>query len=276
MNNKPHASSNTVLYISHGGGPLPLLGDESHKELVDCLKNISSTLAKPSAILLVSAHWECDKLTITSGTTPSLIYDYYGFPANSYEIEYPAPGDPALAHKIFTLLRDYGIDANLDDQRGFDHGLFVPLKIMYPEANIPCIQLSLVNSLNPVEHIRIGEALTGLKDENILVIGSGFSFHNLKAIFSHSTSEIDILNESFEQWLVDTCSNELIDEHVRERMLIDWESAPGARYCHPREEHLLPLHVCYGLAKSPAREVFTLEVMNKKASTYLWQDIKVQ
>ena len=270
MLNKSKVSSSSVLYISHGGGPLPLLGDEAHQELIDCLKNVSTLLAKPSAVVVISAHWEEDKPTITSGVAPSLIYDYYGFPEESYEIEYPAPGEPALAHRIFDLLGRHGIGAELTDQRGFDHGVFVPLKIMYPDANIPCIQLSLVNSLRPLEHIRIGKALSGLSEDHVLVIGSGFSFHNLRAFFAPSTHETQALNESFEEWLLDTCANHQVSEEERERKLVNWERAPAARYCHPREEHLLPLHVCYGVAKSPAKHVFPFEVMGKKASAYLW------
>jgi aromatic ring-opening dioxygenase catalytic subunit (LigB family) len=270
MSNKPNTSSGSVLYIPHGGGPLPLLGDESQKELVDFLENVSTNLGTPSAIIVVSAHWEEDKPTITSGAAPSLIYDYYGFPAESYKIEYPAPGNPLLSHKIFDLLGSHGIEADLTDQRGFDHGLFVPLKIMYPDASIPCVQLSLVNSLSPIEHIQIGKALSGLMEDSLLVIGSGFSFHNLKAFFAPSTSEVQSMNESFEQWLINTCSNRQISENERERKLVNWESAPAARYCHPREEHLLPLHVCYGVVRSQAKQVFTFEVMRKKASAYLW------
>jgi aromatic ring-opening dioxygenase catalytic subunit (LigB family) len=270
MSNKSNTSLSSVLYLSHGGGPLPLLGDESHKELVVCLKNVSDSLRSPSAIIVVSAHWEEDKPTITSGTAPSLIYDYYGFPEESYKIEYPAPGETLLSHKIFNLLRSHGIDANLSDQRGFDHGLFVPLKIMYPDASIPCVQLSLVNNLNPIDHIQIGKALAGIMEDNVLVIGSGFSFHNLKAFFAPPTRETQSMNLTFEKWLIDTCSNRQLSENEREHRLINWESAPAARYCHPREEHLLPLHVCYGVVRMPAKRVFTFEVLGKKASAYLW------
>lgn len=262
--------SSSAVYISHGGGPLPLLGDKAHQELVENLKFIAPLLAKPSAIIVISAHWEADKPTITSGARPSVIYDYYGFPEAAYEIEYPAPGDPALAEKIFQRLNDNGIEAALDEQRGFDHGLFVPLKIMYPEADIPCVQISLVNRLNPAEHIRLGEALAGLADDNVLIIGSGFSFHNLKAFFAPATVETELMNESFENWLIETCGSEELDEVERARRLVNWEDAPAARYCHPREEHLLPLHVCYGVAKRAAKQVFTFEVMGKKASAYLW------
>ncbi len=182
MNKIEELHTPTVLYLSHGGGPLPLLGDEGHKEMGVSLKNITSMIAKPSVILVISAHWEERIPTITVGAKPSLIYDYYGFPEQSYEIQYPAPGEPLLARTVFSLLRGKGIEAVLDDQRGFDHGLFVPLKIMYPEADIPCIQLSLVNSLNPIEHIKIGEALSELNQEGLLVIGSGLSFHNIQLV----------------------------------------------------------------------------------------------
>jgi 4,5-DOPA dioxygenase extradiol len=265
-----NVSRGAVLYLSHGGGPLPLLGDEAHKEMIALLKKVTPVLGNPSAILVISAHWEEDKPTITSGASPSLIYDYYGFPEESYAIEYPAPGAPMLAGKIFDLLKSHGIDASLTDQRGFDHGLFVPLKIMYPDANIPCVQLSLVKSLRPDEHIRIGKALVGLLEENVLVIGSGFSFHNLRAFFAPPTKETQAMNEAFEQWLIDTCSSRQLSESEREHRLINWESAPAARYCHPREDHLLPLHVCYGIAGSAARQVFRFEIMGKKASAYLW------
>ena len=270
MSSMTRTFSGAVLYASHGGGPLPLLGDAAHKELVDTLKHVAAILPKPSAILVISAHWEEGKPTITGGANPSLIYDYYGFPEEAYEITYPAPGEPPLAHRIFNLLKNDGIEAVLDEQRGFDHGVFVPLKIMYPEANIPCVQLSLVNGLSPIEHIRIGKALAGLADDTILILGSGFSFHNLRAFLSPSTSQVLAMNESFEQWLIETCSSHAFSENERERRLVNWTSAPAARFCHPREEHLLPLHICYGLAQSPAKQVFRSRVLGIKASAYLW------
>lgn len=249
---------------------MPLLGDPAHQELLDSLQQLAVMLEKPSAIIVISAHWEAGRPTLTAGARPELIYDYYGFPEESYEIEYPAPGQPQLAHKIADLLNNNGMDAVLDAQRGFDHGLFVPLKIMYPHADIPCIQLSLVSSLDPGEHIRIGETLADLQEDNLLVLGSGFSFHNLRAFFTPSSDESRSLNTSFEQWLIETCTSHNLDENERRRRLLDWESAPGARYCHPREEHLLPLHVCYGAAGRPAGKVLAFEVMGKRASAYLW------
>jgi aromatic ring-opening dioxygenase catalytic subunit (LigB family) len=219
---------------------------------------------------VVSAHWEEDMPTVTSGASPSLIYDYYGFPEESYDIKYPCPGEPLLASQIHSLLVKAGVASRLDDRRGFDHGLFVPLKIMYPDADIPCVQLSLVNNLDPAEHIRIGQCLQDLDYENVHVIGSGFSFHNMKAFFAPERSESKAMNESFERWLLETCCSPDIDAEKRAQRLIQWEQAPAARFCHPREEHLLPLHVCYGTAHSRCSESFELSILNMKSSMYLW------
>lgn len=250
---------------------MPLLGDESHKEMVDCLKAIAADIKKPLAILVISAHWEESIPTITFGSSPSLIYDYYGFPKESYDIKYPCLGEPILAKRIYKEFENAGINANLDAERGFDHGVFVPLKIMYPDADIPCVQLSLVSSLDPSVHLKIGQALQNLDYENLLIIGSGFSFHNIKAFFSPETSESKALNESFDNWLLETCADTNIDEEERTTRFIDWVQAPGARFCHPREEHLLPLHVCYGVASKSCSAPFSLQILNKKSSMYLWQ-----
>jgi 4,5-DOPA dioxygenase extradiol len=259
-----------VLFLSHGGGPMPLLGDKSHQEMIACLQKIAATIRKPSAIIVISAHWEETVPTITSGANPSLIYDYSGFPKESYQIQYPCKGEPLLAQYIFTQLENAGITAKLDAQRGFDHGLFVPLKIMFPEADIPCVQLSLVNSLDPAEHIRIGKALQGLEYENVFIIGSGFSFHNMRAFFSPNSIEIQEKNTAFESWLIDTCANPNIDETERAQRLSHWKAAPAARFCHPREEHLLPLHVCYGVAQRACSQYFEVNILNKKSSMYFW------
>ena len=159
-----------VLYIPHGGGPLPLLGDAGHQKLVSFLEGVVSTLTKPSAILVISAHWEEDKVTIASGATPSLIYDYYGFPDAAYQVNYPLKGDPQFAEKVYRLLQESGIDALLNNVRGFDHGVFVPLKIMFPDASIPCVQLSLSSNLDSEWHIQIGEALSTLRKDNVLIL----------------------------------------------------------------------------------------------------------
>ena len=259
-----------TLFLSHGGGPLPILGDDSHKEMVLCLKDIAERITKPSAIILISAHWEEELPTITYAEQPPLIYDYYGFPEESYSIQYPCKGETKLAEQVYHSLDASDIDARLESERGFDHGLFIPLKIMYPDANIPCVQLSLVNHLNAEMHIKIGQALKTLDYENLLVIGSGFSFHNMKAFFEEDNAESISNNEAFEAWLIETCSSKEITEQERSERLINWETAPAARYCHPREEHLLPLHVCYGLTSKACNEVFQLKILNKQSSMYLW------
>ncbi|MBM7456643.1 aromatic ring-opening dioxygenase catalytic subunit (LigB family) [Oceanisphaera litoralis] len=260
-----------VLYISHGGGPMPLLGDPDHSELVSTLTELAGTLRKPSAILVISAHWEESVPTITSGAKPPLIYDYYGFPPESYEITYPCPGEPALARQIQQALEQAGLPARLDAQRGFDHGHFVPLKLMYPQADIPCVQLSLVNNMDAETHLAIGRALQTLKHDRLLVIGSGFSFHNMRAFFGPNTPDIQAGNQAFEDWLEQTCSSTEISETERGRRLAQWEQAPHARFCHPREEHLLPLHVCYGLAEQPCDTHISATVLRKKAGFFYWR-----
>ena len=263
----PDKSLAPVLFIPHGGGPLPLLNEPGHASLVEFLKQASKNFKTPEAILLISAHWEAKNPTITAAASPELIYDYYGFPPESYEIQYPAPGAPALASKIHALLQTADMNPVLDETRGFDHGLFVPLKLMYPQATIPCVQLSLLNSLDPVQHIAMGKALSALRAENILIVGSGFSFHNLRAMMSGSIDESK--NQAFEQWLKDTCTGEMV-ETDRAGSLQNWKSAPGAIYCHPREEHLLPLHVCYGVAQSAGRQIYSDSIFGVLASAYLW------
>lgn len=260
-----------ALFLSHGGGPLPLLGDKTHLEMVSRLKDIAATIERPATIIVVSAHWEESLPTVTSGSNPALIYDYRGFPEESYEIENPCPGEPQLARSIAEQLEKAGIAATLDGSRGFDHGLFVPLKIMYPKADIPCVQLSLIKGLDPAEHIGLGYALRDLGDKSLLLIGSGFSFHNMKAFFTPETDDSKAMNESFERWLLQTCSDQELTEQERSQRLIDWESAPFARYCHPREEHLLPLHVCYGFSGAACSTSYELQIINKKWSMYLWE-----
>jgi aromatic ring-opening dioxygenase catalytic subunit (LigB family) len=165
-----------VLYLPHGGGPLPLLADKKHQRLVTFLKGVSKTFQQPAAILVISAHWEATTASITSSYQPNLVYDYYGFPPSAYTISYPALGHPELAKHIVGLVENAGITINLAPQQGFDHGVFVPLKIMYPQAQIPCLQLSLLNSFDPAAHIALGKSIAALRKENILIVGSGMSF----------------------------------------------------------------------------------------------------
>jgi 4,5-DOPA dioxygenase extradiol len=198
-----------------------------------------------------------------------MFYDYYGFPDEAYEITYPAPGSPELAEKIKGTLEENNIPARIDPQRGFDHGLFIPLKLMYPQADIPSLQLSLLRGLNPGAHIALGKALQKLMKENILVIGSGFSFHNMGAFHWGGPGRPDPANDAFQNWLIETCTGP-ISQAEREQRLIEWEKAPAARYCHPREEHLLPVHVCQGMAGKPAKLIFDDKILGKRSVAFLW------
>jgi 4,5-DOPA dioxygenase extradiol len=261
-----------VLYIPHGGGPMPLMDDPAHRDLVVFLKAVPARLGTPAAILVVSAHWETELPTVTGAPRPKLIYDYYGFPEETYRIRYPAPGDPQLANRLHGMLRSAGLEGQVDAERGFDHGLFVPLGLMYPDARIPCVQLSLLGHLDPGAHIALGRALAAVREDNVLVLGSGFSFHNMRALLDPRVGdprEVD----AFHDWLIETCTSPELAPAERERRLIGWRDAPAARFCHPREEHLLPLHVCYGLAsgRTPAAQVvFDGPVMGRRAVALLW------
>lgn len=264
-------SKRNIVYISHGGGPMPLLGDPDHEAMVKTLKEIAAAMDKPRAILVISAHWEAHLPTVTSGKNPGIIYDYSGFPKEAYDIQYSAPGEPELASSVVSALKGNGIKAMKDQQRGFDHGLFVPLKIMYLDADIPSVQLSLVHSLDPDLHIQIGKALQSLEWDNLLVIGSGFSFHNMRAFFGSDSQGTRESNIAFDNWLTAVVSDKTLTENIREERLVDWESAPSARFCHPREEHLIPLHVCYGMATQPSEKTFRAEIMKKQSSMYYWR-----
>ncbi len=265
-------STPQILFLPHGGGPLPLLGDPAHREMVEHLARLSTELVRPSAILLISAHWEAPVATLTSAAQPPLIYDYSGFPAESYAITYPAPGHPPLAERLCDRLIQHGITARLDGERGFDHGLFVPLKLLYPAADIPCVQLSLLSSLDPAHHLQIGAALAELQEEKLLILGSGFSFHNMRAFFEQPTSPTtQRQNEAFEVWLKETLTDRNLTESARTQRLIHWSEAPSARFCHPREEHLLPLLICYGAAQRPCSQADALTVLGRKTSSYLWR-----
>jgi aromatic ring-opening dioxygenase catalytic subunit (LigB family) len=259
-----------VVYFSHGGGPLPILGDPSHQAMVEFMTRLPRQLSKPDGIVVVSAHWEERVATLLGAPNPPMLYDYYGFPKEAYDITYPALGHPVLARRIIGLLEKNGIPAGMDSQRGFDHGLFIPLKLMYPLADIPSIQLSLLRGLDPAAHVGLGRALRELLSENILVIGSGFSFHNMNEFFGPASGAPDPANDAFQDWLIETCAGPL-SQSEREGRLIEWEQAPSARYCHPREEHLLPLHVCVGMAGGPAKVVFDDQILGKRGVAFLWK-----
>lgn len=259
------------LYIPHGGGPLPLMGDPSHDEIVEYLRGTEATLGRPKAIVVVSAHWECPNPTVTSAPNPGLYFDYYGFPPETYELTYPAPGAPELAARLVELLNAGGFDAQLDAERDFDHGMFVPLMLMYPDASIPVVQLSLLGDLDPGRHIDLGAAIAPITDDDVLVLGSGLSFHNMQAFGpANPASGVDADNEAFDAWLQQICTDPAMDEATRRDQLVAWADGPAATYNHPREEHLLPLHVCYGVGGGPATRAFDGRVLEKHVAAYSW------
>jgi len=219
----------------------------------------------------VSAHWEETIISVTASSAPPLLYDYYGFPEEAYRIEYPAVGEPSFAEKVQAALTAEGVSSRADARRGLDHGVFVPLALMYPDADIPCVQISLMQGLDPGMHLRIGRALAALADEDILLLGSGFSFHNIREFFASSPGTPDPRNDEFQSWLAETCAAPDLTAVEREARLAGWEVAPHARYCHPREEHLMPLQVCSGFAGcEAASRAWEVEVMGKKAMAFLW------
>ncbi len=264
-------NSHSIVYLSHGGGPMPLLNEPSHLKMIDFMKALPSRIEEPEEILVISAHWEENVPTVISGKTPPLLYDYYGFPEETYNLSYGITGHPSLARDITDILDKADIKSASTSQRGFDHGVFIPLMMMFPQGGVPVTQLSLVNSLDPREHLELGKALRPLLDRNILIIGSGFSFHNMGAFRWDTTREADSSNDAFQDWLVDTCVDSYSPEESEKR-LNDWsKSGPHARYCHPREEHLLPLHICSALAGAKAELCFDDYILGKRATAFLWQ-----
>jgi len=236
-----------VVFIPHGGGPWPFVEMGFPKDDVDRLAGYLRSVrdvppAPPKALLVVSAHWEEPVPTVMTSDKPPMLYDYYGFPPESYEITWPAAGSPALASRVRALLDGAGLATGADDSRGFDHGTFVPLKLTYPDANVPAIQLSLKRGLDPAEHIAIGRALMPLRDEGIFIVASGMTFHNLRAFRDPRAGPV---SEAFDEWLRESMTREAGERNQR---LTQWSSAPAARAAHPREEHLLPLMVASGAA----------------------------
>lgn len=273
MSNTKTNSLMPVLFLPHGGGPMPLLGEANHRELTAFMKSVSADLPRPKAILVITAHWEENVATISSSPTPGMFYDYSGFPPETYQFKYPAAGNPVLAQAIADSLAAAGIAAQLDPRRDFDHGAFVPLMLMYPQADIPVVQVSLINSFSPAAHIALGQALAPLREQGVLIVGSGMSFHNMQAFFSGNPAAQG-KSELFDKWLTQTLTSAELSVSEQAARLVDWKSAPEARFCHPREEHLLPLHVCFGAgsAASPnAAKIFSGFLFNTKISAFLWE-----
>ncbi len=268
----PHSAVLTRMptwFIPHGGGPCFFMDwkpVDAWDRMADYLKNAHLSLPRqPQAIVLVSAHWLQPQVMVTSAAQPALIYDYYGFPPHTYELTYPAPGAPALAQRIVDLLQAAGIESGADAQRGFDHGMFIPLKLMFPEADIPVVQLSLHSSLDPVQHLQTGRALQSLRDEDVLIIGSGMSFHNMRA---YGNPQYAPISDEFDNWLTQAVQAE---SPLRDQLLAHWDQAPRARDCHPprAEEHLIPLMTVAGAAgDSVGRKVFSDRVMETTLSAF--------
>ena len=259
-----------TIYLPHGGGPCFFMdppADEPDRwvGMGRYLAGLPSTLPqRPDALLIVSGHWEVARPTVLAAPHPELLFDYYGFPPHTYQLTYPAPGAPELARTVRRLLADAGFESGEELQRGYDHGIFIPMKVAFPDADIPILQLSLESRLDPARHIAIGKALAPLRDQNVLIIGSGLSFHNLPAL---GDPRARAPAEAFDRWLTDT----LCDGPVaaREETLTNWLAAPGARICHPREEHLLPLMVAAGAgAGDPGRHAFSGTIWGKAVSAY--------
>jgi aromatic ring-opening dioxygenase catalytic subunit (LigB family) len=247
---KPAASAGgrmPAVFVPHGGGPWPFVDLGFDKDEMAALGGYLETLSSvphrpPRALLVISAHWEEPVPTVMTAARPPMLYDYYGFPPASYQITWPAPGDPSLAARVRSLLSAAGFKSADDPARGFDHGTFVPLKLAYPEAAVPTVQLSLRRGLDPQEHLAMGRALAPLRDEGVYIIGSGMTFHNLRAFGDPRARPA---SEDFDAWLRATAA---LPEAERNQGLAAWTQAPSARFVHPREEHLLPLMVIAGAA----------------------------
>ena len=221
---------------------------------------------RPRAILVISAHWETERPAVTTAERPALLFDYYGFPEHTYRLEYPAPGSPALASRVRALLAGAGIASDADGARGYDHGVFVPFLLMFPDADIPIVQLSLRADLDPQAHLAIGRALAPLRDEGVLIVGSGMSYHNLRRFWSTDAQDVDAAAQ-FDAFL--TAAVETRETDLREERLAAWERAPGARIAHPRSEHLLPLMVVAGAGAADAgRRTYSDRVFGKAVSGF--------
>ncbi len=245
----PTPSRLPVVYIPHGGGPWPFvdvgLGEpDALARLAAYIEGLPRLCAaRPRGLLVVSAHWEEPAFTVQTAERPPLLFDYYGFPRAAYELTWPALGSPRLAARVRELLAGAGIPSAEDAARGFDHGAFVPLKLAYPEADLPAVQLSLKLGLDPAEHLAAGRALAPLRDEGIFLVGSGMSYHNMRG-FGRASARA--ASQSFDGWLAETVG---LPAAERDARLAAWASAPAAREAHPREEHLLPLMVIAGAAR---------------------------
>lgn len=241
-----------ALYLPHGGGPAFFMTGpmaELFAPMGTFLQGIEDVLpSQPTAIVVVTAHWETEHVAVTGGERPPLIFDYYGFPEETYALTYPAPGSPTLANEIVALLHGEQIEASVNPTIGWDHGVFIPLKMMFPEATIPVVSVSLTADLDPARHALVGRALRPLRDQGVLIIGSGMSYHNLAML------DGAVPSAEFHRWLDTALAGDL---DSREQHLNGWAGAPSGRASHPREEHLMPLMVVSAAGSdAPAQKIW--------------------
>jgi len=261
-----HPATQPSLFIPHGGGPCFFMPDPrgTWTRMGDYLRSLAATLPeRPRAILVVSGHWEERAFTFTGADRhPALIFDYYGFPPDTYQLSWPAPGAPWLAERGAALLHEAGLPAAIDPERGFDHGVFVPLKVAFPDADVPVVQMSLHASLDPALHVAAGQALAPLREEGVLLLGSGMSCHNLRAM---GDPRLAAPSAEFDRWLTAAAAAEPAE---RGALLARWDGAPWARACHPREEHLLPLMVAAGASGEPGTHDYGETVLEGAVSAF--------
>ena len=237
-----------TLFIPHGGGPCFFMDPPpAHPHMWDglaaYLRGIDRSLGvRPKAVLVISGHWENPLPTFNVASKPGLLFDYYGFPDHTYRLKYPAAGAPELAERVRKQLRDAGFETDIETKRGLDHGVFVPFLLIYPNADVPILQLSLQSSLDSGLHLKLGRALAPLREQGVLIVGSGMSYHNLADMFSGRGAAAAA---AFDAWLGDAVQ----DPSTREQLLEKWREAPGGAASHPREEHLIPLMVAAGAAQ---------------------------
>ena len=234
------------LFIPHGGGPCFFMNpgaepDPMWRPMRDYLAGLIASLPeKPRAVLLISGHWEEEDATLHFGNGQPLLYDYHGFPPHTYQLQWAAPGAPDVAARAAELLGQSGIATGIERTRGWDHGVFIPMMVAVPGADIPLVQMSLQTALDPAEHVAMGRALSALRDEGVLIIGSGMSFHNLRERGPQVVPASTVWDAALTDAVTDS------DPKRRAARAIDWEALANARYAHPREEHLLPLMVALG------------------------------
>lgn len=257
-----------TLYLPHGAGPCFFMDwtpADTWVRTEDWLRSVpSSWPARPRAIVVVSAHWEMPAWTVQTSVRPGLLFDYSGFPPHTYELRYDASGDPALAARIRMLLSAAGIDSAADAVRAYDHGVFIPLLLIAPDADVPVVQLSLKAGLDAHEHDAVGRALAPLRDDGVFIVGSGMSYHNMRG---YRRPESGPVSDRFDAWLADVVA--IADADARRDALAAWDTHPDGRASHPREEHLLPLMVVAGAGGGDAgRRVFSDRVMETTVSAF--------